>query len=55
MNFKCPQTPFVEETVSQFVMPAKAGIQCVKKLNDIPAWIPACAGMTTLFLVMTEP
>jgi hypothetical protein len=38
-----------QETVSQFVMPAKAGIQDFKYLNKIKNWIPASAGMTALF------
>jgi len=30
-------------------MPAKAGIQDFEKLNKIKNWIPAFAGMTTVF------
>jgi hypothetical protein len=35
-------------------MPAKAGIQSVKIVNKISVWIPASAGMTGFFLIVTQ-
>ena len=43
---------FFLPTITLTVIPAKAGIQCVAdSLSFVPAgqWIPACAGMTTVF------
>jgi len=36
-------------------MPAEAGIQDSKKLNEIENWIPAFAGMTPFPLIATQP